>query len=121
MLPRDGRVRIPRRPTKKLWARTMRTRAGRARKVKGRTGKEGQGQDGQGRVKTCFGLDSQDWSMARTVHGQDGQGTRRAGQENAGCQLIQVSPGLDARKQNGIAQSDVILSGHFGLQTAQSG
>ena len=43
MPPRDGWIRIPGCPTKKLRARTMRIRAGWARKVKGRMDKEGQG------------------------------------------------------------------------------
>ena len=94
MPPRDVWARIPRCPTKKLRAKTN--------EDKGRTGKEGQGQDGQTRTRagwtrTGFGPDGQDRLIARTVHGQDRQGTKMGWMEKAGRQLVRVNPGLDTQ------------------------
>ena len=66
--PKDNRVRIPGRPTKKLWARTN--------EDKGRTGKEGQGQDGQGRTRAGRTRKVKDRTRARIEYGQDAQGTK---------------------------------------------
>ena len=100
-------VRIPGCPTKKLRARTN--------EDKGRTGKEGQGQDGQGRSRagwarkdkgrtwTRKGKDMLWARLAKTGQwqgqftGRTDKGLRWAGRKIAGCQLIRVSPGLDAR------------------------
>ena len=72
MLPRDDWVRIPRCPTKKLWARTN--------EDKGRMGKEGQGQD---RLRKDKGRTGKDRSRTSQGQGQDmgrmGKGLRWAG------------------------------------------
>ena len=62
--------------------------------------------------------------QARQVNWQDGQG-QFTGRTNVvfnglddkklDANSYGLSPGLDARTTNGTAQSEVILSGHFGL------
>ena len=114
--PKDVQVRIPGRPTHKLQARTTRTRAGWARKVSG--------QDEQGRLMGRTSKAGQQAGRARKVSGQDGQG-QFTGRMNVGLNGLDakkldanssgLSPRLDAWMTNGTAQSEVILSGHFGL------
>ena len=76
----------------------------------GRTDKEGQGQDGQGRVRTCLGQDGQGSSQAGQTWDKDGLDVKKLDANSSG-----LSPGLDARMTNGTAQSEAILSRHFGL------
>ena len=110
MPPRDVRVRIPRCPTNKLRAKTMRTRAGRARKVNR--------QDGQGRSRAGWIRKGKDMLWAGwqgQFMGRMDKGLNRLDVKKLDANSSGFSPGLDDRTENGTAQSKAILSGHFGL------
>ena len=62
-----------------------------------------------------MGKEGQQAGRARTVHGQDGHGTKWAGRQKAGHQLIQVKSQAGCPDENGTAKSEVILSKYFGL------
>ena len=94
------------------------------RKVNGQDGKAGQRAGWQGRSMGRMGKEGQRAGWARQVSRQDGQG-QFTGRTNVGlngldikkldANLSGLSPGLDVRTSNSTAQSEVILSGHFGL------
>ena len=77
--------------------------------------KRGQGQDGQGRTRTGFGQDGQDRSMARTEYGQDGEGSKTGWMVNSWMPTCPGKSWAGRPDENGTAQSEAILSGHFGL------
>ena len=91
--------------------------AGQARPVNGQDGQghRGQGQDKQegqraGRARKVNGQDGQGWFSGRMDVGLNGLDVKKLDANSSG-----LSHGLDARTTNGTAQSEVILSGHFGL------